>query len=63
MRTDESTTTAGISDVVFQILKRVRHRHAALVKKLLKCRKVQPGETGGLGDRELSLTIKRDGEF
>jgi len=60
MRTDESTTTAGIGDVVLQIVERVRHGHTALAKKLLELREGQPGETGGASYGQLPLAIESD---
>ena len=63
MRTEESTTTAGIRDVVGQIFQGVRQGHTALAEQFFKRGEAQPGETGGAGDGKLALTIERDGEF
>ena len=48
---------------MFQIRKRVRHRHTALAKDLLKCGDFQPGDFCCTRDREFALAIKGDGQF
>src|SRR5690349_512430 len=63
MSTEESTTTAGISDIVFQIFHRIRHRDLALAKNFFKLVLTHPRKSRRVAERKFALAIESNGRF
>jgi len=63
IRTELSTTTAGIRNVVLQVGQRIGHGHAALPQGFFEFVWAKPGDFRRFSRRQLSFPIQGDGKF
>ena len=63
MRTEVSTTTAGMGDMVFQVGDRVRHRYPPLAKGVLELPAGQASQFVSTARGEFAFPVEGNGRF